>query len=48
LTPACKKGSGSAELTEGAAKLREQLEVAHRTVAELKILSALPAPPRSK
>jgi hypothetical protein len=48
LTPAAKKGSNSGELTTGAAKLRQQLEGAHRTVAELKILSAQPAPPRSK
>ena len=47
LTPACKKGAGSAELTTGAAKLREQLEGAHRTIAELKILSEQ-APPRAK
>jgi hypothetical protein len=48
LTPVVRKVSTSTQLTEVAAKLRDQLQGAHRTVAEVKILSTQPAPQRSK
>lgn len=35
LTPAIRKVSSSTELVGGAAKLRDQLKGAHRTIAEL-------------
>ena len=47
LTPSVKKISPSAELTDSAAKLRQQLKGAHRTIAELRILTR-PGPSRSK
>jgi hypothetical protein len=47
LTPAVKRISSSAELTEGTAKLREQLEVAHRTIAALRTMAGSD-PRRSK
>ena len=39
LTPVVRKVSTSTQLTEVAAKLRDQLEGAHRTVAELRTLT---------
>ena len=39
LTPAIRKVSSSTELVGGTAKLREQLEGAHRIVAELRTIA---------
>jgi hypothetical protein len=47
LTPVVKKMTTGAGLEAGAAKLRQQLEGAHRTTAELKTM-ARPAARRSK
>jgi len=46
LTPAMRKALGKTELVGNTAKLREQLEGAHRTIAELKIMAG-PEPRRS-
>lgn len=43
LTPAVRKVTSSTELTEGTAKLREQLEHAHRTIAELTMMTGTDA-----
>jgi hypothetical protein len=47
LTSFVKKTSSSAELTDSAAKLREQLADARRTITELRVLTQ-PGPDRSK
>ncbi len=47
LTPAVRKVSTSAELTEVAARLRDQLEGAHRTMSELRTMTGS-EPLRSK
>jgi len=39
LTPAIRKVSSSAELVGSSAKLRERLEGAHRTIAELRTIA---------
>lgn len=39
LTPTVKKISMSAELTKGAARLREQLKAAHRTMSVLRTMA---------
>ncbi len=46
LTPSMRKVSSSSELVGSTAKLREQLEGAHRTIAELKTIAG-PDPRRS-
>ena len=48
LTPVVRKVSTSTQLTEVAAKLRDQLEGAHRTVAELRTITGSPDQRRSK
>jgi hypothetical protein len=40
LTPAIRRVSNSTELVDSTAKLREQLEGAHRTIAELRTIAA--------
>ena len=40
LTPTIRKVSNSTELVGSTAKLREQLEGAHRTIAELRTIAA--------
>jgi len=44
LTPTMRRVSNSNELVGSTAKLREQLEGAHRTIAELRTIAAPPAP----
>ena len=39
LTPAIRKTSSSTELVGSSAKLREQLEGAHRTIAEIRTIA---------
>ena len=46
LTPAMRRVSNSNQLVGSTAKLREQLEGAHRTIAELRTIAA-PDPRRS-
>jgi hypothetical protein len=46
LTPSIRKVLSSTELVGNTAKLREQLEGAHRTIAELKMMAG-PEPRRS-
>jgi len=49
LTPAIRKASSSTDLVGSAAKLREQLEGAHRTIAQLRTMAASdPRRPNSK
>jgi hypothetical protein len=49
LTPTIRKVSNSTELVSSTTKLREQLEGAHRTIAELRTIAASdPRRPNSK